>query len=43
VVIESHIDPSDATFKANRQRMEQLVADLRERVEAEVGRGRRAA
>src|SRR5256714_1846241 len=32
MVIESHIDPSDATFTTNRQRMEQLVAELRERV-----------
>jgi len=32
MVIESHIDPSDATFKTNRQRMEHLVAELRERV-----------
>ena len=31
--IESHIDPSDATFKTNRRRMEQLVAELRSRME----------
>ena len=32
LVLESHIDPSDPTFKANRDRMQQLVAELRERV-----------
>ncbi len=30
--LESHIDPADPTFRANRERMEQLVADLRERL-----------
>src|SRR3954453_1573060 len=30
--LESHINPSDATFKANRQLMEQLLADLRGRL-----------
>src|SRR5207247_8254962 len=30
--LESHIDPADPTFIANRERMEQLVADLRERL-----------
>jgi 3-methylcrotonyl-CoA carboxylase beta subunit/propionyl-CoA carboxylase len=30
-VIESHIDPADETFRANRTRMEQLVAELRAR------------
>jgi acetyl-CoA carboxylase carboxyltransferase component len=31
-VIESHVNPADSAFKINRQRMQQLVADLRERV-----------
>jgi acetyl-CoA carboxylase carboxyltransferase component len=31
--LPSHIDPADPTFKANKERMERLVADLRERVE----------
>src|SRR5438477_5108968 len=30
--LETHIDPTDATFLANRDRMQQLVADLRERL-----------
>jgi len=30
-VLDSHIDPNDDTFKANRDRMQQLVADLRAR------------
>jgi 3-methylcrotonyl-CoA carboxylase beta subunit/propionyl-CoA carboxylase len=33
VTLASHIDPADATFKANRRRMEQLVGELRERLE----------
>jgi 3-methylcrotonyl-CoA carboxylase beta subunit len=32
VALESHINPADPTFRANRERMEQLVADLRERL-----------
>src|SRR5579872_2361041 len=31
-ILESHIDPTDATFRANLDRMQQLVADLRERL-----------
>jgi acetyl-CoA carboxylase carboxyltransferase component len=31
-VLESHIKPDDATFKTNRARMEQLVAELGERI-----------
>ena len=31
VTLDSHIDPNDATFRANRDRMQQLVAELRER------------
>jgi 3-methylcrotonyl-CoA carboxylase beta subunit/propionyl-CoA carboxylase len=31
VTLESHINPSDALFKANRDRMLQLVAELREK------------
>jgi 3-methylcrotonyl-CoA carboxylase beta subunit/propionyl-CoA carboxylase len=31
-VIESHVSPADSAFKINRERMQQLVADLRERV-----------
>jgi 3-methylcrotonyl-CoA carboxylase beta subunit/propionyl-CoA carboxylase len=30
--LDSHIDPSDATFKANRDRMQQLVGELRDRL-----------
>jgi 3-methylcrotonyl-CoA carboxylase beta subunit/propionyl-CoA carboxylase len=30
-VIESHVNPADETFRANRDRMEQLVAELRSR------------
>jgi 3-methylcrotonyl-CoA carboxylase beta subunit/propionyl-CoA carboxylase len=30
-VLDSHIDPTDATFQANRDRMLQLVAELRRR------------
>src|SRR6266851_2796076 len=30
--LETHIDPADATFLANRDRMQQLVAELRERL-----------
>jgi acetyl-CoA carboxylase carboxyltransferase component len=32
VVLESHINPADPTFQANRRRMEQLVADWRQHV-----------
>src|SRR4051812_30870894 len=32
-VLESHVDPSDPTFIANRDRMRQLVAELRGHVE----------
>jgi 3-methylcrotonyl-CoA carboxylase beta subunit/propionyl-CoA carboxylase len=32
VTLESHINPSDPTFQTNRQRMEQLVAELRDRL-----------
>src|SRR5215813_5494648 len=32
VTLESHINPSDPIFQTNRQRMEQLVAELRERL-----------
>jgi acetyl-CoA carboxylase carboxyltransferase component len=31
VALETHIDPADATFKANRDRMQQLVSELRAR------------
>jgi acetyl-CoA carboxylase carboxyltransferase component len=31
-LLESQIDPADATFKTNRHRMQQLVAELRARV-----------
>src|SRR5437667_11491466 len=31
-MLESHINPADPTFRANRERMEQLVGDLRERL-----------
>src|SRR5262245_39566095 len=30
-VLDSHVDPADATFRANRERMQQLVAELRAR------------
>jgi acetyl-CoA carboxylase carboxyltransferase component len=30
--LETHVNPADPTFKANQRRMEQLVADLRERL-----------
>src|SRR6266542_3615934 len=30
-VLDSHIDPTDATFRANRDRMQHLVAELRDR------------
>jgi acetyl-CoA carboxylase carboxyltransferase component len=30
VVLDTHVDPSDAAFAANRERMQQLVAELRE-------------
>jgi len=32
-VLPSHVDPSDASFKANRDRMHQLVVQLRERLD----------
>src|SRR5437868_4509756 len=32
LALESQIDPSDPTFKTNRDRMQQLVSELRERV-----------
>src|SRR5688572_25315836 len=31
-ILETHVDPSDPTFRTNRERMQNLVADLRERV-----------
>ena len=31
-VIESRVNPTDATFKANRDRMQQLVKQLRDRL-----------
>ena len=31
-VLDSHIDPRDATFTTNRDRMQQLVTELRDRV-----------
>ena len=34
VVLPSHIDPDQDTFKANRDRMRELVGQLRDRVEA---------
>src|SRR6185503_81578 len=32
VTLDSHINPADPTFQTNRQRMEQLVAELRDRL-----------
>jgi len=32
VTLESHINPADSTFQTNRQRMEQLVTELRDRL-----------
>src|SRR6266850_1969480 len=32
VTLESHINPADPTFQINRQRMDQLVAELRDRL-----------
>jgi 3-methylcrotonyl-CoA carboxylase beta subunit/propionyl-CoA carboxylase len=32
VALDSHINPADPTFQTNRQRMEQLVAELRDRL-----------
>jgi len=29
--LDTHVDPADATFQTNRQRMQQLVDDLRQR------------
>ncbi len=34
VVLDTRVDPSDAVFAANRERMQQLVAELRERTTA---------
>jgi 3-methylcrotonyl-CoA carboxylase beta subunit/propionyl-CoA carboxylase len=31
LVLDTHVDPSDGTYAANRERMQQLVAELRER------------
>src|SRR5689334_2001852 len=33
-ILESHIDKNGSTFKANRDRMQQLVAELRSRIAA---------
>src|SRR5712692_5863506 len=33
-VLDSHVDPTDPTFHSNRDRMQQLVAELRERLRA---------
>ena len=30
-LLETHVDANDATFKANRDRMQQLVVELRDR------------
>jgi 3-methylcrotonyl-CoA carboxylase beta subunit/propionyl-CoA carboxylase len=39
-VLDSHINPADAIFQSNRERMRQLVGDLRERVSrAQLGGG----
>src|SRR4051812_27553460 len=38
IQLDSHIDPSDALFKSNRDRMQQIVAELRAR-EAEAREG----
>ena len=32
VALESHVDPADPVFQSNRERMQQLVAELRERL-----------
>src|SRR5947199_10487736 len=32
ITLDTHLDPTDATFTSNRRRMEQLVAELRERL-----------
>jgi len=32
ITLDTHIDPTDATFNSNRKRMEQLVAELRGRL-----------
>ena len=37
-VLDSHVNPADPTFHANRERMQRLVAELRER-EAVVRQG----
>jgi propionyl-CoA carboxylase len=31
ITLDSHVDPADAVFRANRERMQQLIAELRER------------
>src|SRR5260221_4956954 len=31
-IIDTHVNPADSAFRINRERMQQLVADLRERV-----------
>src|SRR5438105_14009151 len=33
-VLESHVSPSDPTYRTNSQHMQRLVAELRQRVEA---------
>src|SRR5437016_1243031 len=32
ITLDTHLDPTDATFTSNRRRMEQLVGELRERL-----------
>ena len=32
ITLDTHLDPTDATFNGNRNRMEQLVAELRDRM-----------
>ena len=39
VVLDTHIDPADATFQANRDRMRQLVDELRSRLSRARGGG----
>ena len=39
--LESHIDKNGSTFKANRDRMQQLVAELRARIADRAGGRRR--
>jgi acetyl-CoA carboxylase carboxyltransferase component len=31
-ILETHVNPADSTFKANRDRMQQLISQLRERI-----------